>query len=245
MFWLIASAGLTHRLATVPLQACTPRRPAVLMTSAEGGLVDAVPQPTNDVLSDDGPAGIFFAPSPYLSRGNHISPNQSQYYHLSLPASLGELIKPREVVISRCYGGYGLSAATVKLLMSRHGLKGEVWDDDDPYYGASLDSELSRHDPRLVEVVKELGPLLSSGKHAYLVIEKTYCDRYLIDDYDGVETLKTPCSLGFKWVQMGQGTATKSHAGCDHPPDNFLRCTHTHRPSDMVCQNCAHCDAIK
>ena len=136
------------------------------MTSAEGGLVDAVPQPTNDVLSDDGPAGIFFAPSPYLSRGNHISPNQSQYCHLSLPASLGELIKPWEVVINRCYGGYGLSAAVVKLLMSRHGLKGEVWDDDnDPYYGgASLDSTLSRHDPRLVEVVKELGPLLSGKK---------------------------------------------------------------------------------
>ena len=172
-------------------------------------------------------------------------PNPSQYCYLSLPASLGELIKPREVVISRCYGGYGLSAATVKLLMSRHGLKGEVWDDDDPYYGASLDSTLSRHDPRLVEVVKELGPLLSSGKHAYPVIEKTYCDRYLIDDYDGVETLKTPCSLGFEWVQMGQGTATKSHAGCDHPPDDFQRCTHTHRTSDMVCQVCAHCDAIK
>ena len=32
------------------------------MTSAEGSLVDAVPQPTNDVLFDDVPAGIFFAP---------------------------------------------------------------------------------------------------------------------------------------------------------------------------------------
>merc|ERR1712166_1436852 len=108
------------RLATVPLQACTPRRPAVhcRMTSTEGSLVDAVPQPTNDVLSDDVPAG--------------------------------ELIKPREVVINRCYGGYHLSSATIKLLMSRHGLKGEVWDDDDPYHGANLDSTLSRHDPRLV-----------------------------------------------------------------------------------------------
>ena len=56
--WGFASAGLTHRLATVPLQACTMSRPAVhcCMTSAEGSLFDAVPQPTNDVLSDDVPA---------------------------------------------------------------------------------------------------------------------------------------------------------------------------------------------
>ena len=86
--------------------------------------------------------------------------------------------------------------------MSRHGLKGEVWDDDAVYFGAGLDWTPPRHDPRLVEVVKELGPLLSGGEVSYLVIEKTYCGRYLIDDYDGVETLKTPCSLGFEWVQM-------------------------------------------
>ena len=66
--WGFASAGLTHRLAKVPLQACTKSRPAVhcCMTSAEGSLFDAVPQPINDVLSDDVPAnvaGIFFAPS--------------------------------------------------------------------------------------------------------------------------------------------------------------------------------------
>ena len=210
------------------------------MISAEGSLVDAVPQTTNDVLSDDVPAGIFFASSPNLSRGNHIGPNPTQSCHLSLPVSLGELIKPREVVINRCYGGFSLSSATKKLLMSHHGLKGEVYDDHDPDYGVSLDSVLSRHDPRLVEVVKELGPLLASGKHAYLVIEKTYCDCYLIDDYDGVETLKTPCSLGFDWVHMDQGTATKSHAGCDHPPDNFERCTRRYRKNgvDRVCLHC-------
>ena len=140
-------------------------------------------------------------------------PQPSRYCHLSLPASSGELIKPREVVINRCYGGYSLSSATIKLLISRHGLKGEVWDDDDPYYGAGLDSTLSRHDPRLVEVVKELGPLLSAGQCAYLVIEKTYCDRYFIDEYDGLETLRTPHSLGFEWVLMDQNM-------CDHPPDN-------------------------
>ena len=56
-----ASAGLTHRLATVPLQACTMSRPAVhcCMASAEGSLFDAaVPQPTNDILSDDVPANV-------------------------------------------------------------------------------------------------------------------------------------------------------------------------------------------
>jgi len=157
------------------------------MTSAEGSLVDAVPQSTitNDVLSsDDVPANVA-----------------------------GELIKPREVVINRCYGGYALSSATIKLLMSRHGLKGEVWDDDAVYFGAGLDWTPPRHDPRLVEVVKELGPLLSAGQCAYLVIEKTYCDRYFIDEYDGLETLRTPHSLGFEWVLMDQDM-------CDHPPDN-------------------------
>jgi len=98
--------------------------------------------------------------------------------------------------------------------MSRHGLKGEVWDDDALYYGAGLDKELSRHDPRLVEAVKELGPVLSAGPNAYLVIEKTYCDRYRIDDYDGLETLKTPYSLGLEWVLMDQDMCG------DHPPDN-------------------------
>ena len=97
--------------------------------------------------------------------------------------------------------------------MSRHGLKGEVWDDDAVYFGAGLDETPPRHDPRLVEVVKELGPILSAGQCAYLVIEKTYCDRYFIDEYDGLETLRTPPSLGYEWVLMDQDM-------CDHPPDN-------------------------
>ena len=189
------------------------------MTSAEGSLFDAaVPQPTNDVLSDDVPAnvaGIFCSQLcllAYPPRQSYL-PQPSRYCHLSLPASSGELIKPREVVINRCYGGYSLSSATIKLLMSRHGVKGEVWDDDAVYFGAGLNETLSRHDPRLVEVVKELGPLLSAGQSAYLVIEKTYCDRYFIDEYDGLETLRTPNSLGFEWVLMDQDM-------CDHPPDN-------------------------
>ena len=80
IFWLIASGlpGLTRRLATASLQACTPRRPAVhcSMISAEGSLVDAVPQTTNDVLSDDVPAGIFFASSPTYPAAIILAPTQ-------------------------------------------------------------------------------------------------------------------------------------------------------------------------
>merc|ERR1712085_153950 len=87
---------------------CTPRRPAVhcSMTSAEGSLVDAVPQSTitNDVLSsDDVPAnvaGIFLLPalSPYLSPAAIMSP-QAQSILSSVPPCLVRRVDQAE-------GGY-------------------------------------------------------------------------------------------------------------------------------------------
>lgn len=51
--------------------------------------------------------------------------------------------------------------------------------------------DVIRHDPKVVQVVEEMGAE-SSGKYARLKVHTLSGRRYLIEEYDGLETVKEP-----------------------------------------------------
>lgn len=108
-----------------------------------------------------------------------------------------------------CYGGYSLSRkAKLRLVELGHVLprpgKEVHWELRDSIFSDSKDvaandssfGAIPRHDPRLVQVVEELGEG-ASGECADLKIAEVD-GRYRIDEYDGKETVETPDS--YDWV---------------------------------------------
>ncbi len=88
-----------------------------------------------------------------------------------------------KVVYNNCYGGYSLSKAAYEEL-------GLDWDD----YGYS---NIPRHDLRLVAMVEKLGAA-ADGRNANLKIANIDGNKYMIDEYDGNESVVTPDSQD--WV---------------------------------------------
>jgi hypothetical protein len=87
-----------------------------------------------------------------------------------------------EVVINTSYGGFGLSKMAQNLYKETNG---------DKYDEYSSRSRYCRHDPKLVNIVKELGEA-SCGKHSKLTIENIpleFKDCYIIREYDGMEDI--------------------------------------------------------
>jgi hypothetical protein len=94
------------------------------------------------------------------------------------------------IVYNACFGGFSLSGAAMRRL---HELKGTRWDgyDNDPL-------DLSRSDPALVQVIRELGTL-ANGRHAKLqTVTLVPGTRYFISDYDGSETVETKDTIVWK-----------------------------------------------
>ena len=90
-----------------------------------------------------------------------------------------------KVVISVCYGGFGLSDEAMKWLEK---------------VGVSDDEPLERHDPRLVKCVETLGSQKASGEYADLRIEEIDGDMYRVCEYDGFEWVETPSSI--HWTKI-------------------------------------------
>lgn len=79
-----------------------------------------------------------------------------------------------KVVVNRCYGGFGLSRIGMEFM-------GLEWD------GYGHCSDLSRHDPKLVACVEQLGEK-ANGEHAKLSITEIPDNiKYVIEEYDGRE----------------------------------------------------------
>lgn len=103
-----------------------------------------------------------------------------------------------EIIINGTYGGFSLSRKATERL-AELGFEPaakylqEYKEDCSyefsyyPYY-----SELPRHHPLLVQVVKELGSAVAGGKYSNFTIECIDSDLYYIKDYDGSETIMTP-----------------------------------------------------
>lgn len=79
-----------------------------------------------------------------------------------------------EIVINKCYGGFGLSAKAMK----RYGeLEGT----------AKSDYDMERTDPLLIQVVKELGEEANANYAKLAVIEIPDDVDWELFDYDGIE----------------------------------------------------------
>lgn len=105
---------------------------------------------------------------------------------------------PTEVVINGSYGGFGLSEKAIARLLELGCTRKQITEClVNPYN----EEGLLRHDPRLVQVVKELGEE-ASGSSSDLVIEElphgTTC--YRIEEYDGSESVVTPMRM--KWIRI-------------------------------------------
>lgn len=109
-----------------------------------------------------------------------------------------------KIVYNACLGGFGLSDEAYELYAEIAGIKiypeKDFWcthywtepptgDKEVDYNRESLYSgTFSRHDPVLVEVVETLGDK-ANGMHAKLRVYETESDRYIIEEYDGNESV--------------------------------------------------------
>ena len=101
-------------------------------------------------------------------------------------------MKPsNKVVYSSCFGGFSLSEEALKMLSD---LNVNVTDEYNVKY------DICRHDPRLIEVVEKLGDA-ASGRHAALKIAEITGNQYIIEEYDGQESVLEPQHI--KWITIG------------------------------------------
>lgn len=113
-----------------------------------------------------------------------------------------------EIVINKCYGGFGLSDEAYQWLIDEKGWKASEYNKDgnlpkdarisisddkpnsimDKYYHSWYDNK-ERSDPDLIAVVKALGEK-ANGRHAQLVILDIPDNiDFEINDYDGIESI--------------------------------------------------------
>ena len=93
-----------------------------------------------------------------------------------------------KVVVNRCYGGFSLSEAAEAAWESRTGREFDSW-------------HVPRHDPDLIAVVQLLDKE-ASGECAELEVVNIKGNQYLITDYDGAETIRTPTTT--KWITVDE-----------------------------------------
>lgn len=99
-----------------------------------------------------------------------------------------------KVVYNTSYGGFSLSLKAIEYLNDKYSLGLDS-------YGYT-DCVLSRHDPRLIEVVETLRDA-ASGSHASLKIACIDCNSYRIREYGGNEYVETPTSIDWVIIESG------------------------------------------
>lgn len=94
-----------------------------------------------------------------------------------------------QVVINRCFGGFGLSREAVDLYCAWTGKDPGAWNATWGYYTDFHDRELPRDDPILVTIVDYLGED-SGGKFSELaIVDIPDGIEWEIHDYDGSESI--------------------------------------------------------
>lgn len=116
-----------------------------------------------------------------------------------------------KVVINNCYGGFGLSNEAFDWLIE-HGLGKGYYQENPNYipnskgylsnqkYYLSYTPEIPRHHPLLVQCVEELGNK-ANGPFSDLIVVEISGNEYLIDEYDGLESIKTP-EMKVDWIKI-------------------------------------------
>ena len=97
-----------------------------------------------------------------------------------------------KVVTNNCYGGFSISDEACQWIKERDINKDFEYRED----GDISEYYMCRHHPLLVECIETLGED-ANGDCAKLVIEKIYGNLYIINSYDGLESIETPYSEKF------------------------------------------------
>jgi hypothetical protein len=96
------------------------------------------------------------------------------------------------VIINKCYGGYGLSNEAIALYLTKKGIEysfdGRNFIVDDQRFFVYT---IQRHDPVLIEVIKELGNKANGSCAELQIISIPKHAGYSLDEYDGMETIET------------------------------------------------------
>ena len=126
-----------------------------------------------------------------------------------------------KIVINCCYGGYGFSQEAGQWLAERgllvpfteyrlpwgydekpvvyHGFH-PAQKADGGYYGG-WERQVPRHHPLLVECVETLGEA-ANGRFADLQVVTIEGNKYIVEEYDGFESVRTPETM--KWIDAGE-----------------------------------------
>ena len=111
-----------------------------------------------------------------------------------------------KVVYNARHGGFGISEEAAKWLYSRGhtgaarliGYNLEI--DDDMWYSSSFACD--RHDPLLVECVETLGVAANDVCAKLKIDTLKHGNRYMIDEYDGMERVMEPEDIKWRYVQQ-------------------------------------------
>ena len=99
----------------------------------------------------------------------------------------------KKVVYNACYGGFSLSNKAVNWLLN-HGYQVPK-----EYKHFMIEMDVPRHHPLLIQCVEELGDEVN-GQCSRLAIEEIEEDRYIITEYDGLESVRTPSAIN--WIKI-------------------------------------------
>ena len=96
-----------------------------------------------------------------------------------------------------CYGGFTLSNKAVSILNDMKHLKGKKKLHPHSYAYPNNNKGLYRHDPDLIKVIEQLGKQ-ANGSHTRIQIREIDGVRYIIEEYDGMETVLEPKDI--HWI---------------------------------------------
>lgn len=101
-----------------------------------------------------------------------------------------------KVVINKKYGGFALSDKAIEMLAERKGMTfSQARDLLFPH-----EYSIERHDPDLIAVVETLGKEANHQFASDLEVVSISGDQYLINEYDGLESIKTPETI--PWITI-------------------------------------------
>lgn len=105
-----------------------------------------------------------------------------------------------EILLNKCYGGYGLSDEAVRLYLTKKNIpivinskssdkyfKYYIVEDNDRF----SEYNIPRTDPVIIEVIKELGKKANGSSAELAIISIPDGCQYYIDEYDGMESIAT------------------------------------------------------
>ena len=102
-----------------------------------------------------------------------------------------------KVAFNKCYGGFSLSDKAVSMLNDMKGLKGEDRLSTHSYGYPDNNKGHYRHDPDLIRVIEQLGEQ-ANGRCSQIQIREIQGVRYIIVEYDGIETVLEPKDID--WI---------------------------------------------